>query len=307
VTSVFLRALHAFGLVFFLVVGLAILAPMAMLLYDAATDRAKPHPTLPAPLTFVHSLGVNPADGLLYAASLRGFFRVVAPDRAERIAASYRESSGFIVVGPDQFLASGRPDVRDLVSEVEPLDTGLIESRNAGRDWRSVSLRGAASFSNLAALHDLVYGYERNEGVFMVASHEGRAWERRSNPAGLRDFAVSPADANRVVATTPDGLIESRDGGRTWQTQAAPGLLLVEWVTNDELWGVDGAGLVYSSADSGLTWQERGALPAEPRAFLAHSTGLYAAVHDHTIYISRDNAVSWQVYYREPTPEEALP
>lgn len=61
----------------------------------------------------VHGLGVNPADGALYAATHTGLFRLDDDGRVERIADRHQDTMGFTIAGPDRFLASGHPDMRD--------------------------------------------------------------------------------------------------------------------------------------------------------------------------------------------------
>ena len=61
----------------------------------------------------VHGLGLNPADGDLYTATHFGLFRVAADGVAERVGESLQDTMGFTVVGPDRFVASGHPDIRD--------------------------------------------------------------------------------------------------------------------------------------------------------------------------------------------------
>lgn len=56
----------------------------------------------------LHGLGVDPADGTLYAAGHLGVFHLT-PTGAVRIADRYQDTMGFTVTGPRTFLASGHP------------------------------------------------------------------------------------------------------------------------------------------------------------------------------------------------------
>jgi hypothetical protein len=98
----------------------------------------------------VHRLGINPRDGALYAATHTGLFTI--RDRAAtRVADRYQDTMGFTVVGPDHFLGSGHPDFRDRQlydPNRRPL-LGLVDSRDAARSWRSLSLLGEADFHAL--------------------------------------------------------------------------------------------------------------------------------------------------------------
>jgi hypothetical protein len=59
-------------------------------------------------LAHVHGLGVDPADGTLYAASHHGVFRIPTGSEPERVS-EVQDTMGFTVVGPGRFLGSGHP------------------------------------------------------------------------------------------------------------------------------------------------------------------------------------------------------
>ena len=62
----------------------------------------------------VHGLlGIDPADGTLYAAGHFGVFRIDEDGIATRIADRWQDTMAFTVTGPGTFLASGHPDVRE--------------------------------------------------------------------------------------------------------------------------------------------------------------------------------------------------
>lgn len=176
---------------------------------------------------------------------------------------------------------------------------GLIESRDAGKTWQSLSLLGEADFHALVAAHGSVYGFDSTGGRFMVSS-EGRRWEARSE-VPMSSFVVDPADGDHIVAMTEQGLAESRNGGRSFGPLDGPPLVFLSWSSAHGLWGVSPAGEVYSRSQSG--WEARAPLPGPPQAFLATDRELYAAaeVNDTTtILISKDGGRSWRVRYRDP-------
>ena len=82
----------------------------------------------------VHGLGVNPRDGALYAATHTGLF-AIRDGHAARVGDRWRDTMGFTVVGPDHFLGSGHPDLRDreLVKFGRPPLLGLVEGSVALR------------------------------------------------------------------------------------------------------------------------------------------------------------------------------
>jgi hypothetical protein len=248
-------------------------------------------------LVHVHGLGINPADGTLFAATHTGLF-TVRDGAATRVADRYQDTMGFTVVGADHFLGSGHPDARDPQLHRpgrRPL-LGLIESRDAGRSWRPLSLLGEADFHALQVAHGRVYGYDATGGRFMVTS-DRRNWQVRSK-LELVSFAVSPSDSELVVATTERGLVRSRDGGRRWEPMGGPAALLLDWKRPEGLWAMTADGQAWRSRDAGQTWGRRGAFNGQPEAFLAEGERLYVAVLGLGIVSSGDGGRSWQVRYR---------
>lgn len=246
----------------------------------------------------VHGLGVDPADGTLYAATHTGLFSVPDQGKAVRVADRYQDTMGFTVTGPGTFLGSGHPDPR----EDSPPLLGLIESTDGGRTWTSLSLRGETDFHALHAAHGRIYGYDATSSTFMV-SDDRRRWDRRAT-LPMRDFAVSPDQPDTLLATTARGLARSSDGGRRWQqVDRVPALLVLAWADNGSLYGVGPDGTVQHSADGGTTWTRRGAASGEPEAITVDvrdgGETLYLAVRERGILSSSDGGRSFTTRYTE--------
>lgn len=241
----------------------------------------------------VHGLAVDPATSAVHVATHHGLFRITGQGSATRVSREALDLMGFTVAASGHFLASGHPDEHGD----GPANLGLIESRDGGVTWRSISLGGAADFHGLHAAHDRVYGYDSGTATFMVST-DRQSWDRRST-LPMAAFTVSPTDPDTVVAVTRDGIQRSTDGGRSWQpTGAAPPLVRLAWQRADQLWGVDAGGTVWLSGDAGDQWQRRGSLPAAPQALAAAGGALYAAVEGDLILASTDGGSSWGVRYR---------
>lgn len=56
---------------------------------------------------------------------------------------------GFTIAGPQHFLGSGHPDLREKL----PSRLGLIASTDNGQSWQQLSLLGKADFHALHAAH----------------------------------------------------------------------------------------------------------------------------------------------------------
>ncbi len=282
-------------------VVVAVVAVLLALVVVAREDSGTgTRPSAGEGVAHVHGLGINPSNGDLYAASHFGLFRVPADGKAEQVGKLVQDTMGFTVVGPDHFLASGHPDLNDqrLRKPGRPPLLGLIESTDGGRSWEPVSLLGEADFHSLVAAHGNVYGYDSTGGRFMV-SPDGKQWETRSGLA-VGDFAVDPANADRLVAMTERGLVESGDGGRSWDPMDGPKLAFLSWDAKQGLWGVSPAGETYQRVDG--RWEPRAALAGEPQALLVTGEELFAAASsgDATaMYVSSDGARTWRLRYSD--------
>ena len=252
-------------------------------------------------VSHVHGLGVNPADDALYIATHHGTFRLGSDRNVERVGESYQDTMGFTVAGPDRFLGSGHPDSEGF-RRGQPPRLGLIESTDAGRTWRSVSLSGEVDFHGLAFAHGRVYGWDSGSGRFMVSS-DTKTWDTRS-VLPLTNFAVDPADENHLLGSGPGGLLKSGDGGRTWATMPGPPLVVFSWSGAAGIVGVTEDGAVHHSSDAGAAWVPAGQLPGSPQAVLATTKAWYAAAADEGgttgIYRSNDAGRNWELYYRDP-------
>ena len=252
-------------------------------------------------LEHVHGLGVDPADGVLYAATHFGLWRIPEQGQAIRVADRYQDTMGFTVVGPGAFLGSGHPDFQmdpDL-----PTRLGLIRSTDAGETWAGISLGGEADFHVLHAAHGNVYGWDSGSRRVMVSGDQGGTWETRST-LDLRDLVVSPDDPEALLATTEAGVTRSGDGGRTWVPLAeAPVLTVLAWSTSGSLYGVSPDGAVHQSADGGATWALRGEVNGEPEALAVSvddgSDRVYVAVAEQGILSSDDGGATFAVRYAE--------
>jgi hypothetical protein len=244
----------------------------------------------------VHGLGINPANNALLIATHTGTYRIAPNQRkAARIGESRQDTMGFTVAGPNHFLGSGHPDAGEAVENDLPAHLGLIESRDAGQTWRTLSLLGEADFHVLRFAGQRVYGYDASNDRLLVSGDKGRTWREANRPAPLLDLAVDPTDSKHAVAAGEGGLYESTDEGRSWK-RLAQRIGLLAWPSPERLYLVDGDGAVRRSADEGKRWRNVGNVGGQPAAFLAQTEEeLYVALHDGTIKQSRNGGRTWSV------------
>jgi len=259
---------------------------------ERASDSA-PAQNDPGPV-HVHGLGVNPADGALFVATHTGLFRAASGEQtARRVAGRYQDTMGFTITGPDRFLGSGHPDLREKL----PPFLGLIESRDAGRSWRALSLQGRVDFHVLEASGQRVYGYgsdfDTRQPRFLTSTDGGRRWDRLDAPEPLVSLAISPDDPRRLIASGQRRVFASRDGGRSWSPRKAPTAGLLAWNRNGQfVVGADGR--VWRRDGEAASWEMTGSVGGQPAAFDRGRAGeLLAALHDGTIKRSTDDGRSW--------------
>ncbi|MFI9052135.1 F510_1955 family glycosylhydrolase [Streptomyces sp. NPDC053427] len=240
-------------------------------------------------ISHIHGLGIDPDSERLYVATHEGIF---TPDRSgepQRVGDSEDDFMGFTVAGAKTFLASGHP----APGGDGPGNRGLLRSSDAGRSWTSESLAGEADFHALDQVHGTVYGYDSTNGVLRV-SKDGVRWESRAELQAF-DIAVNPADADVVLATTPDGVAKSTDGGRTFADGGQPALAFVSWAAKGALYGIDATGGLRRSLDGGTTWKETAAVPGgRPQALTAVDARHVLAATEGGVYESKDGGKTFR-------------
>lgn len=279
--------------VFLFVLGAAAVAVVAAFVLrsgDVGTPSADAGPV------HVHGLDVNPADGALFIATHTGLYRTAEGEsKATRVGETSQDTMGFTIVGPNRFLGSGHPDLRQ---DLPPL-LGLIESTDAGASWEPVSLLGEADFHVLRSAGERVYGYDVTNDRLLASADRGRTWEELQRPGPLLDLAVDPREPSHLVAAAQgalgSALFASGDDGKSWRVVGGAFGLLA-WPAPDRLYAVTLNGEVLRSPDGGATLERRGEIGGEPAAFLAESADdLYVALHDGTIKRSTDGGASWTI------------
>lgn len=240
-------------------------------------------------MVHLHGLGLNPKDGRVYLATHSGVLLVNGDGAVTRVADRYQDTMGFVVIGPDEFLASGHPDLR----EGKPARLGLIRSDDAALTWETVSLDGAADLHAIVALGSSIFAADATAGTLLVSDDGGQTW------AGLSDvelgaLAVEPDGAGMVGIDLEGTMVRSQDGGRTWQRTGGPSLTSVVWDDSAGLIGADVSGLVFASSDAGNTWQQVGDLGGHGPVLATADGVAYAATDGGKISRSSDGGRSWR-------------
>ncbi|SDY80765.1 BNR/Asp-box repeat-containing protein [Modestobacter sp. DSM 44400] len=243
-------------------------------------------------LEHVHGIGVDPADGALYAGTHHGLVHVSPDGELTRVADRVQDYMGFTVVGPEHYLASGHPGD----GQPGPGDLGLIETTDGGQTWTTLSLAAEADFHALDAADGMIYGYS---GGQLLVSEDGVDWTDRGSMR-IADLAVDPNDPRRVLATTEQGLVLSEDAGENFTGVPGSPVLVVVDIALDggSAAGVAPDGTVHVSTDGGLTWERRGDVGGPPEALTVDGQGVYVAV-EGAILASTDGGANFVDLYRE--------
>lgn len=181
---------------------------------------------------------------------------------------------------------------------------GLRRSTDGGRSFEPAG--GELSSTDVHALGgtaDVLFAASPARGL-LASTDGGETWEIRSIEAGqgfMGGIVVDPDDPEHLLA--PDmqaGVVESRDGGRTWAPLGSPGMAMSVTTVGgsvDDL-VVAGGGQAARSRDGGATWQPF-EVPEETMVVTGAEDGaLYAAVLDGEVArVSRssDDGATWEL------------
>ncbi|KQY57392.1 hypothetical protein ASD66_16800 [Nocardioides sp. Root151] len=248
-------------------------------------------------LGHVHGIGVDPADGALYAATHVGVMRIEDNGSLTRIADRWQDTMAFTVVGPGRFLGSGHPDLREDL----PPHLGLIETVDAAETWSSLSLLGEADFHALDVAGKRIYAYDAMSNQLLTSTDKKR-WSALSR-GQVTDLVINPDNPRQVLVASPTGRLQQRRLGQRAATtlRDAPPLQYLAWPEPGELAGIAPTGEVYASTDGGDTWTVRGIVPGVPAAFDIAGRVWHAA-SDQGLYRSQDGGNTWEPLVRIATP-----
>ncbi len=268
------------------------IAIAAVLLIGGCASEQPNEPTAPSAsdehlIGHVHGLGVDPADGTLYAAGHYGVFRIEKDAVPARIADRWQDTMAFTVTGPHTFLGSGHPDLREDL----PPHLGLIESTDGAETWTPLSLQGEADFHALEVIDDRVFGYDSTSGQIMTTT-DRTSWETVTTGQFI-DLAPVPGKTDRVLATTGKGeLVEITLDGASTNVAGTPTLVRIDATPGGMLVGVGPRGEVYAADQASGEWRKRGTVAGQPTALDATDTVWHVAT-DSGIYASEGQGAIW--------------
>jgi photosystem II stability/assembly factor-like uncharacterized protein len=179
---------------------------------------------------------------------------------------------------------------------------GLNRSDDDGVSFRRIN-EGLpdTDMHSFGAGRAVLYGAGPNLGV-VASTDRGQTWAQRSAGTGQAFFGrmiVDSADDDHVIAADARvGPVESRDGGRTWQSLGGPPATWLSSPHSGRTLFASGGGTAVRSTDGGGTWTPM-RLPTGAQLLEAvpgNATKLFAAGLDGTnakLWSSTDGGVTW--------------
>lgn len=153
--------------------------------------------------------------------------------------------------------------------------SGLWKSVNGGVLWKKITDK-AAVLDSRADAHKVAVSRSEPKVIYAAVFQDRRGRVLQSRDGGesfqevyfvtadnfrVFDLAVSPSDPNRVlIATGQGGILETRNGGRTWR--------VVRWFTEavekilpnpqnfSEILALTASGRLFKSVDGGANWAD---------------------------------------------------
>ncbi len=291
--------------------GLGAFALMGILV-EVTTEAQQP--TATPEVHHIHGLAVDRRDPeALYIATHTGLVRIRPNALPEWVGSHRFDLMGFTAHPRETSLvyASGHPDLATYHQQGIG-NLGLLVSRDGGKTWQSVALKGEADF------HALTYS-PRNGGElygWSVAGQMGMhrisatSWRGERLPArGLSNvlsLAASPDPAGPLFAGTKAGLMTSHDRGMIWMPVAAvpadAPVTAVSYHASDSrvvyAYVARSDGRLMRSGDGGTTWAPTGFVGDSRTVVVALAAGpgenVVLATANSDVLRSRDGGRTWQ-------------
>lgn len=241
------------------------------------------------PSSHVHGLTVDAETGRVLLATHEGLFDM-STKPATKIGPT-NDLMGFTAAaGTGVFYASGHPGKDSAM----PNPMGLIRSRDGGKTWEQLSRQGKSDFHALTVTKSGIVAFDGQ----LWTSPDGKTWTTATAGFAPAVLAGNPG-TNTVLATLPEGLQRSTDGGRTWEpVPSSPVIQFAAFADGKEAVGVEPNGSVHHSTDGGTTWTSKGRINADVQAVAAvkgpdGKLQIWAATTDELI-VSSDGGATFR-------------
>ncbi|WP_157842987.1 F510_1955 family glycosylhydrolase [Bacillus sp. FJAT-44742] len=223
---------------------------------------------------------------------------------------------GFAISNEGTMISSGHPNAQ---SDLEnPL--GLMISEDDGETWDPIALHGEVDFHLLevnANDPSIIYGIDSHQEGLFKSTDGGYNWDRVEasgfpDSGSIASIVSDPGDPESLLAGTEHGILQSDDGGETWEekdntrvmysaTGAGEAGHIVGYVVDHQ------SAVLAKSDDFGETWESL-------HLSLEEDVGTHVAVHPseegvyavgtfhENLYETRDGGETWELLAEEGVP-----
>lgn len=234
-------------------------------------------------VTHIH--GVKVFGKKILMPTHEGLYRYSAANSMEKVRGPIFDVMGLGIYKATLY-ASGHPGPKSNFAE----PVGLITSKDGGKSWKQISLRGQVDFHMLEVGKFDMYGVDSGSGQLMHSGDKGKSWKK----LGLNKFSdIAPRDTKKGAAYALLGasLVQTVDGFATTaviKTQMNIRSIEVVGATIYAAAGRD----IYSSIDGASSWKKIASFKNEISSISVNSQ-LLVAVVGSTIFVSRDKGRSF--------------
>jgi len=179
---------------------------------DGGANWTQVSPGLDGPVDF-HQMDVSPADPQVIYGVYGGI--QVSRDGGKTWSMAGAAPGGLIA------LAASARSANRLYGATE---NGLAKSDDAGATWQALGFTGEVVSMVATGPDDTLYAYVVGRGLMMAKEEKPGDWSPLSTDQRIQlHLAIDGRDPNRMFAIAHKaGIIESKDGGKSWQNFGQP-------------------------------------------------------------------------------------
>ena len=226
----------------------------------------------------VGSLTVDPADSALFMATNTGLYRIPAGgSKPVKVQGTLTTPDGSGAVSESLVVRFVGPG--ELLGSGHPAAGGSLPPalgliRSEDAGRTWTSVSELGTdFHAIATSGRTIAAAVFGRSIALASTDGGRTWDTRAAPQPLVALEIDPRDARRWIGATERGIFLSADGGRTWREHDATPNVRFAWAGGGELFRIDPGGPVKASSDGGMTWEDRGTTGGEPQALAVDGGG----------------------------------